>query len=165
MMCPGCSLELEPQPGLPAPKLHSSAECWSLYGELAATFTLATRDPGFPHQHVVDAYTAQHISPETKPIGAVFALVGLCLALERGATGRQVQLAHMDLAKTRRNWPALQPTTHRYEVTVRDVLGAPTPEGKLARIRDWMRCTWDAWGHEHERIREILRPVVLRPTP
>jgi hypothetical protein len=162
--CPGCSIELEPTSGLPAPKFHSSAECWALYGELAATFTLPSRDPAFPHQYVVDAYTAQHVGADAKPIAAVFALVGLCLALERGATGRQAQLAHMELAKIKRDWPCLQPTVHRFDITVRHVLQEPTSEGKLARIREWMRCTWDAWAHEHQTIRELVRPIALRPT-
>lgn len=42
-------------------------------------YTLAHRDPAFLHQHVVDAFAAQHADDSTKPITLVFALVGLYL--------------------------------------------------------------------------------------
>jgi len=44
-------------------------------------YTLAHGDSGFTHQHVVDAYGAQHIRPSTSTIGAAFALAGLYLPL------------------------------------------------------------------------------------
>lgn len=45
------------------------------YDELQA-YTLAHGDPAFIHQHVVDAWAAQHADEETKPIALTFALVG-----------------------------------------------------------------------------------------
>ena len=74
-----------------------------LYNELAYD-TLSHPDPSFIHQHVVDAYAAQYASEKTKPIQLVFALVGLYLYVDKGFTGRQVQKAHMHLAKRRQNW-------------------------------------------------------------
>ncbi len=47
----------------------------------------------FIHQHVVDAGAAQNVQPGDKPIGIVFALAGLCLHVEYGHTGKQVQSA------------------------------------------------------------------------
>lgn len=46
------------------------------YDELCA-YTLTRGDPGFIHQHVVDAFTAQHADETTEPITLTFALVGL----------------------------------------------------------------------------------------
>src|SRR5438874_6958054 len=150
--CPGCSLQLEPRAGLPDPLFHSSPECWARYGELAAQ-TLRLADRAFPHQHAVDAYTAQHIGADTRPISAVFALLGLCMAVERGSTGRQVQLAHMKLGRARCDWPRLLPETSAFEITVEDVLRIAPGRPRLLRIRDWMECTWKAWAHEQQRIR------------
>lgn len=68
--------------------------------------------PFFHHQLCVDAYGAQHSGGSVRPITAVFALVGLYLAVERGFTGRQVQIAHMKLVKKagkRTDWPRLEP--------------------------------------------------------
>lgn len=61
-------------------------------------YTLAHRDPSFIHQHIVDAYGAQHADATTKPIALAFALIGLCLYIEEGYSGKQVQRAHMRLA-------------------------------------------------------------------
>src|SRR5262249_16749859 len=60
------------------------------YYELAY-YPLALRDPSFIHQHLVDAFTAQYASEQTKPIALTFSLVGLYLLVERQFTGRQVQ--------------------------------------------------------------------------
>lgn len=61
--------------------------------------TLALRlshgDAFFIHQVAVDAYAAQHAGPASKTITIAFALIGLCLLLERGYTGKAVQRAHM----------------------------------------------------------------------
>ena len=46
------------------------------YDELQC-YTLARGDLAFIHQHVVDAWAAQHADERTKPIGLTFALVGL----------------------------------------------------------------------------------------
>ena len=43
-------------------------------------YTLAHGDSAFIHQHVVDAYAAQHLRSSTSTIGAAFALAGLYLA-------------------------------------------------------------------------------------
>src|ERR1700722_16235880 len=71
------------------------------------TLEHARSDRRFLHQHIVDAYGAQTADRTTKPIRIVFSLIGLHLHLERGYTGRQVQLAHMALARRRRSWPSL----------------------------------------------------------
>jgi hypothetical protein len=52
-----------------------------------------------PHQYAVDAWAAKHASAAAPPIRTTFALVGLYLACERAFTRREVQLAHMRLAR------------------------------------------------------------------
>jgi uncharacterized protein DUF5946 len=59
-----------------------------------SAYTLTHSDPAFIHQHVVDAFAAQSADDTTKPITLTFALVGLYLHVEKGRTGRRVQLVH-----------------------------------------------------------------------
>src|SRR4029079_9142963 len=89
------------------------------YHELSA-YTLAHGGAAFIHQHVVDAFAAQHADDRSqpisvtvalvddedrrKPIGVTFALVGLFLHVELRWTGRQVQRAHVQLARQKRPW-------------------------------------------------------------
>ena len=85
-------------------------------------YTLAHADPAFIHQHVVDAFAAQTANEDSKPIAVAFALVGLCLYLERNYTGKQVQQAHMALARHKRDWPKFDLPKSRVAITVADVL-------------------------------------------
>ena len=61
--------------------------------------------PGFILQHAVDAFAAQTANEQSKPIGVVFALVGLYLHVEKQFSGRQVQQVHMKLGRLKREWP------------------------------------------------------------
>jgi hypothetical protein len=105
-------------------------------------YTLAHPDPSFIHQHIVDAFAAQTANQNTKPIGIAFALVGLYLYLEKGYTGRQVQLAHMRLAKRRQEWPRFDLPEFRGEITVADVLREPPGEKRDAMIGSWCDSVW-----------------------
>src|SRR6476469_1456072 len=94
------------------------------YDELAG-YSLTRGGPEFIHQHVVDAFAAQHATATTKPIAVAFALIGLYLHVERGFTGRQVQRAHMMLARRSRSWPVYKLPETRGQMTAADVLAAP----------------------------------------
>ena len=126
-----------------------------LFHELAY-YTLAHSDPSFIHQHMVDAYAAQHADETTKPITVIFALLGLYLHVEKQFTGRQVQKAHMQLARYRREWvrPALPDL--RGAITIADVVAA-TPEQRDARIHEWCASVWQAWAASHTQIRDLAR--------
>jgi hypothetical protein len=127
-----------------------------LYDELAF-YTLAHPDPRFIHQHVVDAFAAQYADEETKPIGVVFALVGLFLYVEKRFTGKQVQRVHMDLARRRREWTRPALPDERGLVGIEDVLAAEPGEARDAMIRVWCESVWDAWGQSHTSIRALLQ--------
>ena len=121
------------------------------YNELAA-YTLTHGDPAFIHQHVVDAFAAQHATEDSKPIGVAFALIGLYLHVERGCSGREVQQAHVRLGRRRRTWPIFDPPPTRGEMTIADVLDA-APGGKRDRaIDDWCASVWEAWSGSHARV-------------
>src|SRR5205085_6003826 len=91
------------------------------YDELCA-YTLTHGDPSFIHQHVVDAFAAQHADASSKPIGVTFALVGLYLQLEKHFSGREVQRVHMQLARRKRVWPAFVIPSRRGAMTAIDVM-------------------------------------------
>lgn len=104
--CPGCGLCLPNSQHETPERFNASGECWQQYSDLLC-YTVAKRDTGFIHQHAVDAYASQHSGGTTRNSSIAFGLIGLYLALEKGYTGRQVQLAHMRIAriqKTGRGW-------------------------------------------------------------
>src|SRR3981081_3500101 len=107
-VCPGCGLQ-RPSLGLePDRKANASGECRALMNELTY-YTLAHGEPAFIHQHMVDAYGAQHVRQSKSTVGAAFTLAGLYLAIERAFTGRQVQKMHMAMARTSKQWPRFDP--------------------------------------------------------
>ena len=120
-------------------------------------YTLERGDPEFIHQHVVDAYAAQNANEQTKPIGLTFALVGLYLHAERGFTGRQVQLAHMALAKRRQTWPPFALPHDRGAMTVLDVMAQPEGTARDQAIHDWSTSVWAAFQDSRTAIAELLR--------
>jgi hypothetical protein len=128
------------------------------YHQLTA-YTLSLGDAEFIHQHVVDAYAAQTATEESKPIGVAFALAGLYLHMERGFTGREVQLAHMRLAEAGGPWPTfpLPPAAARGGVALEEVMVASAGAQRSLAIEAWCRSVWEAWGESRERVVEWLR--------
>jgi hypothetical protein len=127
-----------------------------LYHNLSC-YTLAHSDPSFIHQHVVDAYTAQHANETTKPIAIVFALIGLYLHVEKNFTGRQVQRLHMRLAKTHRQWVRPQLPKERGAITVRHVLAAAEGPSRDALIDRWCASVWEVWKESHSLIANLAK--------
>lgn len=113
--------------------------------------------PRFILQHVVDAYAAQTATPDTKPMGLVFALVGLYLHVEKGFSGDQVQRVHMQLANTRRQYPRLPLPTSRGAITPLDVLSAPAGAERDAAIDRWCGSVWEAFRESRPTIVSFLR--------
>ncbi|MCL6538407.1 MAG: DUF5946 family protein [Acidothermus sp.] len=156
--CPGCGAVLPDRRLGRAERSLASGECLEKYGELTA-YTLAKGDIGFIHQVVVDTYAAQHAGGSTKPITVVFALVGLCLVVERGYTGRQVQRAHMALAKRSGkhspDWPRWDRPPSVGTMTVHDVLKAAPGDERDGAIRRWAEDVWNRWAERHGEVRNI----------
>jgi hypothetical protein len=106
----------------------------------------------FIHQHCVDAFTAQTADEDTKPIGLVFALIGLYLFLEKGYTGRAVQLAHMKMAENKKAWPRHPLPAERGEITVTDVLKTTPGQERDLMIKSWCTYVWNAYHDWHPTI-------------
>jgi len=130
-----------------------------LYNELAC-YTLSLADPEFIHQHIVDAYGAQRADEKTKPIGIAFALAGLYLYLEKNYTGRQVQLAHIQMAKRRKKWPRLELPQYRGDITVADVLSTDIGKARREMIRKWCVCVWDAYKNSQDIVAALVNVVL-----
>ena len=157
-VCPGCGVKLPDRNLGPAERYNAAGECLEAYYDLTC-WTLVQQDAGFVHQHAVDAYAAQHVGERMRPITAVFALIGLYLAVERGYTGRQVQLVHMKIGR-RRDWPRLEPPKDRGELTVMDILLAATDAEKEEALMRWTAAVWEAWEDRHRWVRETTKRVL-----
>ncbi|HTX76287.1 MAG TPA: DUF5946 family protein [Terracidiphilus sp.] len=118
-------------------------------------YSLAHRDPAFLHQLVVDTFAVQHAGESSKPISVVFALIGLYLHVEHGFTGKQVQQAHMRLARYRRVWQAPALPSARGDLSVHDVLAAPAGSERDAMIERWCASTWAACRSCRPAIAEL----------
>ncbi len=129
------------------------------YSELAY-YTLSKQDSYFIHQHIVDAYTAQAADSNTKPIGIVFSLAGLYLFVEKGFTGRQVQLAHLQMAKGDKLFPAISLPDDRGEITVPDVMAASPGDERDEMIRQWCISVWKAFAYQRDIVISITEKLL-----
>ena len=127
----------------------------SAYDELC-TYTLSLGDPTFIHQHVVDAFAAQNAHEHSKPIGVTFALVGLYLHLERQFSGKQVQMAHMRLARRKQAWPTFVLPQDRGSITAADVLAAPAGSERDRAIDAWCASVWEAFRESHATVASLV---------
>ena len=131
-----------------------------VYNELCA-YTLTRGDATFIHQHVVDAYAAQRATSDSKPISVAFSLAGLYLHVEKKLSGRQVQQAHMRMARQKRAWPAFALPPDRGAVTVRDVMAAPEGSPRDSAIDEWCASVWGAFAVNRGAVVELLREYNL----
>lgn len=126
----------------------------SAYDEVYA-YTMGR--PGFILQHVVDAQAAQTATGNGKPIGVVFALVGLYLHVEKNFSGHQVQKAHSALAQRKRAWPIVDLPSDRGAITVADVLAASPGLERDKAIDAWCGCVWKAFAASRQAIVNLLQ--------
>lgn len=126
------------------------------YHELCA-YTLTRGDATFVHQHVVDAWAAQHATVASKSIGVFFALVGLYLHVDCGFSGRAVQRAHMQLAQRPEPWPVGPLPPSRGTMTAAHVLEAPAGPARDAAISRWAADVWTAYAAQRATVAALLR--------
>ena len=132
-----------------------------VYHELCA-YTLQHGDAAFIHQHVVDAFALQRATGLTKPIGVAFSLARLYLHVEKGFSGRQVQRAHMQIARVKRTVADLRLPDDRGSLTVFDVMGMDPPGVRRDELIDaWSASVWRAFAANRSAVIEFLRPYGL----
>jgi hypothetical protein len=76
-------------------------------------------------------------------------LVGLHLALERGASGIQVRDAHQHIAGLRLSLPRFDRPDHTGEMTVFDVAMG---DDHVELVREWASSVWAAWIACHAAV-------------
>ena len=156
--CPGCGLVL-PATGsaIDTRTFRATAECLDLHGEVTSNVMQHPEVLGRWHQTCVDAYAAQHVGPQTRPMTVCFALNGLYLVLERGWSGIAARDAHGHLARTvvRADWPWFEPPSEAGPLTVLDVALSADPDAQGAAIEAWGRSVWATWSHVHDAVREL----------
>ncbi|WP_211171022.1 DUF5946 family protein [Bacillus sp. DNRA2] len=154
--CPGCQGKFPDQNWEESDHYNALGECEKAYHDLSA-YLIELLDMEFPTQHAVDAYGAQHSGKKVKNIRTAFSLIGLYLAIEHGYTGRQVQKAHMELAKRNIQWPSFNLPSSPYSYSVSDVLFAEKGTNRNEMLMKWAKDVWETWDHYHEWTREISR--------
>ncbi len=120
-------------------------------------YTLAHRDPAFIHQHVVDAFAAQDFKEGDQAIRLTFALVGLYLHVEKHFTGKQVQEAHIQLGRHKRQWPLFALPRDRGAIRASAVVAKPAGPERDRRIHKWCASVWDAFRDSRGVVMSLLR--------
>ncbi|HUP78608.1 MAG TPA: DUF5946 family protein [Pirellula sp.] len=110
---------------------------------------------GYPFEYVVAACGAQEASPQDKPIRLVSSLIGLYLHVERGFSGREIQLAYMKLGRRKQAWPKLSIPVNRSTINAETVLKAPIQE-RDSRIHEWCCSVWQAFVSHRDAIKRLL---------
>ncbi|MEO7503087.1 MAG: DUF5946 family protein [Gemmatimonadaceae bacterium] len=134
---------------------HSRDSEQEAYDELSA-YTLMRGDATFIHQHVVDAFAVQYSDEQTKSIKLTFGLVGLYLKIEKQFSGRQVQLAHMQMARKKHVWPAFEIPADRGSMRPSDVIAAPPGQERDKAIDSWCASVWAPWQSNRPTIASLL---------
>ena len=155
-VCSGCGLVLPKLDGPLIAGYNASSECIALFSQLSA-YTVSLGDSEFTHQHVVDAYGAQHVGLYTKKVVPTMTLVGLYLQLKHNYTGKQVQRAHMAIADQTKDWPEFEKPNTLATLTVMDVLKKERPAERVAAIHTWCEAVWNSWQSEHEKVEKFTK--------
>ena len=100
---------------------------------------------------------AQNADETTKPIEIVFSLIGLYLHIEKGFTGKQVQRAHMQLAKWPNTWAKPTLPASRGTIRIEDVLAVGPGPARDAMIERWCASVWMCWQANRTQIMEVAR--------
>ncbi len=97
-------------------------------------------------QHVVDAHMAQRArAVNPPPIGAIFALAGLYLHVEKGFSGTAVQSAHRIMGNRKRRWPDIVWPVERGCVTAETVLAVEAGPARDEAIDGWCASVWSTF--------------------
>ena len=129
------------------------------YYELAY-YTLSHKGEDFIHQHIVDAFAIQTANEHTKPIKITYSLIGIYLHIEKGYTGKQVQMAHVEMSKKSKIFPPIILPSNRGEISIADVLKITNTEQRDKQIHDWCASIWKAFATQQELIKNITESLL-----
>jgi hypothetical protein len=154
VVCPGCGVKINSADDSLDEVFNASKVCRKLMYQISYS-TLSLQDDYFLHQLAVDAYAAQHQGNKAKPISTAFGLIGLYLVNEKNYTGREVQLAHIELANKSKVWPQFPAPKEKNWLTVKDVIEGPENEREIL-IKKWNKSVWDGWKPEQEKVAALF---------
>ena len=153
--CPECAARVPVVDGPTHAYYGAAPGCWALYGEVLAREYGDFRF-GRVHHLTADTYAAQHPGrPERRTIQSVAVhLIGLHLALERGAAPDELTGARQAAADRSAQFRWLEPPSRRGAVTVRDVHAVgDDPDAHARLVRAWADAVWQAWALHHDQVR------------
>lgn len=149
--CPDCGAVLPKFDGPTHRYLGASASCWALYAALSGGGEPPIA-PGPLNALLIDAYAAQHPgTPSNQAIQSVAVhLLTLYGVLERGVSiDRAVWLRTRPLRAGARpkhsRFVWLTPPSFANTLKVADIVAAPTPTARAARLSEYVRSVWSAW--------------------
>jgi hypothetical protein len=155
-ICPDCKVVLPNFDGSVHRYLGASPSCWAMYSALSGGGEPPIA-PGPFNALLVDAYTTQHPGvPSNQAIQSVAVhLLTLYGILERGVSiDRAVWLRTRPLRDgsqhkhNRFTW--LTPPSFATSLKIADIVVAPTPQARAARVTDYVHDIWSIWwGTEH----------------
>jgi len=141
---------------VPEPGAHERSAAGGAPDAIAELQAWSLGPIGYPcHQFVVDATAARWEAPTDPPIRLAFALVGICLRVERGFDGPTIQRAHQRMASPRRDWPrfAVAPATGRLGP---DRIVALAESERPAAIDAWLEEVWADYADVHDEVRALV---------
>jgi hypothetical protein len=147
-----------PCPACEAP-LGGRAGCQAAFDALSAA-SWGSPARGAVHNLLVDAYCMQHPEDYCRSAKSYAAhLTGLCFGVETGGDPRLYWRIPRWLDGARELAVPAVPAA-RGTVTVAEAAGAPDDAAYAARVREWARAVWAAYGPQHETARAWLRAAV-----
>ena len=155
IICPGCGAQIESENNNLDKDFNALVACRELMFKLSY-YTLSLHDDYFIHQLAVDAYAAQHSGKKVKAISTAFALVGLYLFNKKNYSGRQVQLAHIEMANKSKIWLRFMTPKEKTWMTVKDVIES-SDNNKNEAIKKWNQSVWEIWKLQKEKVSELTK--------
>ncbi|WP_298517591.1 DUF5946 family protein [uncultured Kordia sp.] len=76
--------------------------------------------------------------------------------IEKGFSGKEVQLFHMKMTKRKVEWPVITLPQNRGDITVEDVLNATSDTEKDQKILQWYEAVWEAFVDNRQVIANLV---------
>ena len=83
------------------------------------------------------------------------------LYIEKKYSGRQVQLAHIQMSKNKKKWPTINLPKQRGDISISDVMNASPGEDRDSMIRKWCITVWQAFSDSHEIVAALIKTELI----
>lgn len=158
-----CGLTVSAEDYPSHPYVPALPGCWRIFTEVQAD---EMQRFGYPpaHQLVVDAYMSSHPGGDNdrrQRQSLVVHLVALSAEVAGWRRGEAVRALRSRVVAAG-DHPRLEPPAAPARLTIADLVGAPNVAEYTRRAQVWAEQVWQAWSHEHERIRALSAPAESR---